>query len=269
MTYNKHDTLNGGSRVRLRKMRDYAARWNSDESKKRRGVSPITWRDARRFGRGAIGTDAHGLRVSKCGGYANVPESVLGGLRWKFADDVMREAGRRDGASFYADSHMCEVYRGAVWQLPSRDGSECWIAGYVERESVKPNGGSVSGYAVLSTWRGLPRYFTSAEGAASFAASLAESHANESREYDERWQEASRANDEREEAREALKAARAEASRLVAALREQRKAGAIMPALCDVLRDKVRACREAMREALETIADKAAEIDRLGMAGDF
>lgn len=266
MRYNKNDTLSGGSRRRLGAMRAYAATWNANP----RRHCAITWRDARRHGVGAISSDAHGLKVSQCGGFANVPESVLDGLRWRFASDVLREEGYRDAcADFYRDTFDSEVYRGAVWQLPSRDGSECWVAGYVERESMKANAGSMSRYAVLDCARGRVRTFTSAKGAACCARNLAESHAEESREYDEKWQEASRANDEREEARDELKAAREEARCMVAALRAQRAEGAIVPALCDVLRAKVAECRERMRDALTTIRAKVEKIEELGMAGEF
>lgn len=161
---------------------------------------------------------------------------------------------------WYRDSDMSETVCGFVWRLPARNGQSLFIAGFKDDRTDA---------VTLDASRGRVCTFDSERDAAGAADELARIYAEEEREHDEKWQEASRANDEREEAREALKAARAEASRLVAALREQRKAGAIVPALCDVLRDKVQACREAMREALEAIADKAAEIERLGMAGEF
>lgn len=176
----------------------------------------------------------------------------LSGLReYKFADEVL--GLRHEG--WYYDSCCGSTYRGQVWRLPARDGVERFLAGYVDADGDR---------AIIE-----PEAFDDERDAARRADHMAERDAEEEREHDERWAEANNANDDREAAREELKAARAEARRMVAALREQRAQGSIVPALCDVLRAKVAECRETMREALETIAKHSDRIEELGMKGEF
>lgn len=100
--------------------------------------------------------------------------------------------------------------------------------------------------------------------AARAALSLAERDAEEAREYDEKWQEASSANDARDAARDELKAARAEAVRIITASRT-----CFDGAILAILRDKVQECRDDMRTALETIAEKTDAIAALDMSEEF
>lgn len=100
--------------------------------------------------------------------------------------------------------------------------------------------------------------------AARTALSCAENAAETAREYDEKWQAASTANDDRDTAREELKQARAEAVKVITASR-----ACFDGAILAILRDKVRECRDDMRRAIETIAEKTDEIADLDMQGEF
>lgn len=199
------------------------------------------------------------IRYADDGGAAYHELSQLAGLREVGA---AHEVAPRlvDHRGWYRDAFMDETLCGFVWRLPARNGQPLFIAGFKDENA---------GAFTLDASRGRVRTFSTERDAARAADELARVHAEEEREHSEKWQEASRANDEREEAREELKAAREEARRLVAALREQREAGAIVPALCEVLRAKVEECRETMREALGRIARHGEAIEELGMAGEF
>lgn len=172
----------------------------------------------------------------------------LGLREYKFADEVLelRHAG------WYCDSYHDRTYRGQVWRLPARDGTERFIAGYMDSDG---------GRAIIE-----PEAFDCERDAARRADHMAERDAQEEREYDERWQEASRANDEREEARDALKLARSKARGMIKAIRAQ---GIIVPELCAILVERMQEARDEMREAIEAIHAARDKIEELDMTGEF
>lgn len=199
------------------------------------------------------------IRYADDGGAAYHELSQLAGLREVGA---AHEVAPRlvDHRGWYRDAFMDETLCGFVWRLPARNGQSLFVAGFKDE-----NAGTVT----LDTSRGRVCTFSTERDAARAADELARIHAEEEREYSEKWQEARRHDDEREEAREELKVAREEARRMVDALRQQRSAGTIVPALCDVLRAKVRDCHEGMRRALRSIAEHGDAIEELGMTGEF
>lgn len=175
-----YDKLAGGSRARLAKMRRYADDWNSNPKR----FTRINWRAARTHGIGSIKSDAHGPTFGNYSG-ANIPTSVLDGLRdIGDAHDIvtsMRHTG------WYADDSQDELYVGHVWQLPARDGEECYIAGYSERDS---------GYTMLCANNGRLETFDDEADAARAADHLAERNAEREREYQERWRAATDLDDD-------------------------------------------------------------------------
>lgn len=173
----------------------------------------------------------------------------LSGLReYKFSDEILdlRHTG------WFRDSSQDSTYRGQVWRLPARDGAERFIAGYMDSDG---------GLAIIE-----PEAFDCERDAARRADHMAERDAQEEREYDERWQEASRANDAREEARDALKLARSKARGMIKAIRAQ---GIIVPELCAILVERMKEARDEMREAIEAIHAARDKIEELDMTGEF
>lgn len=273
------DTLKGGTVQRIAKMRRYRDEWNAKQASGERrysgrqrladGMAGIL--QARSHGVGKIASDAHGVHIAERADSASIPSSVLDGLRFVgFADDIARGI---DHSGWFADAWQGEKYRGAVWQLPARAGQCLFIAGYTENEA--------SGYTVVRIRGRSPEIFVgdpesdgdrsdAAKDAARDADSLAEREAETAREYDEKWQAASTANDDRGTAREELKQARAEASNAIMALRQQRAGtGYVAPMVCDLIRAKLDECRDDMRRAIKTIAEKTDEIADLEMQGEF
>ena len=255
------DTLKSGTVQRIAKMRRCVEKWNANPQRvtKLAGIM-----QARGHGVGKIATDGGIYRNESC---------MVADLHQL---DAFRDVGHVDELfpryfdhnGWFADSSQDQVWRGHVWQLPSRDGECLYLVGY-----IRPDAGD----AVLA-----PRLFRCAPGESSWdkpeglqdaciaADRMAEHDAKESREHDEKWQEASRASFERDEAREELKQARAEASNAIMALRQQRAGtGYVAPMVCDLIRAKLDECRDDMREALETIAEKTGAIAELDMSEEF
>lgn len=105
-----------------------------------------------------------------------------------------------------------------------------------------------------------------ARDAAISALRIAESAADDEREYNERWNAASRANDERDDARETIRASRDYFHKL---LGEVRAAGEFSPMVCDTLRARLRALRRDVSEAAATIRAATETIADADMDGEF
>ena len=178
------------------------------------------------------------------------------------ADDIinLRYTG------WYADVDGSRSYIPHVWQLPARKGKEQYVAGYMESEGGDR---TMSGYCVLEHDGAKLVIYNTKEDAARAANRLAEDAAEEAREYDERWQEASRANDDRDIARTELAEARAEAANAIKAWREQRAVGPLTESVCTMLRKQVADARRDMRKAITAINRYTADINALGMEGEF
>lgn len=167
---------------------------------------------------------------------------------------ALREAEKPrwlDHYGWFADDMQDITFLPRVWLLPHGR----FLAGYdaSEWDTIELN--RVAYNDEDEAWRAADR--------------MAEKDAEKEREYSERWQAARAADDDRNDARDALKTARADARQAIAAIREQRKLGGIAPAMCKILQDTIATARDEMRRALETIADKTAEIENFGMQGEF
>lgn len=239
-----YDNLRGGSRARLAKMRRYADDWNNNPKRSTR----INWRSALAHGIGSIKSDAHG---GTSGNYSAIPTSVLDGLRdiGDAADIIpsMRHTG------WYADDLQDELYVGHVWQLPSRDGEECYIAGYSERDS---------GYTMLCASNGRLETFDDAADAARAADGLAERNAEREREYQERWRAATDLDDDISAKLAELQSIRRDWKARLAAWLDARKHGATVAAgnltchLSEALSDWKREA-QALRDLRARLSDFA------------
>lgn len=105
-----------------------------------------------------------------------------------------------------------------------------------------------------------------ARDAAVSALRIAESAADDAREYDERWSAASRANDKRDDARKTINSSRAEFHALLA---EIRQAGQFSPVICETLRARLAQLRRDVSEAADTIRAATETIADAGMTGEF
>jgi hypothetical protein len=266
MRTNKHDTLNGGTVRRLNAMRAYVRKWNEDPDKRARKVKRINWKHARSHGIGTIGGYAHGPTFNKLPGrlgreYANIPTSVLAGLRdVGNADEITRDDNDDDyigrplvsHRGWFADAHQDEIYRGHVWQLPARDGSRLYLAGYSESES---------GYSVLCARGNKLELFDSLRDAIYAADHIAERMAEDAREYSERWQEASACADEIADLKSEAKGARENWRAFMDTLR-----AGVHKAHMRKLADNARADHA---QFIDEVIAKRARIAELKMEGEF
>ena len=277
------DTLRGGSRARLAKYRreheaslaTIRARRTADEAA--RFIENTGYTSALNHRGDWIGGGNHGLAWSleharkreKRIDHVAAPWAMVDG--WRDTGDAHELVSLRH-TGWYADEDGFTLYIGHVWQLPARDGTAQYVAGYVEQDSGLPksiDARRATGYVVLEhDGRGLVTY-DDKEDAARAADGLAESNAEDAREYSERWNAASIADNEREDARQALSDARTEAGNVLHAWRAQQSAGPLAPEVCQVLRGKLEDARDDMRRALRDIASAAEKIADAGMQGEF
>lgn len=185
------------------------------------------------------------------------PSSV--GFRFVgFADEVSRREGyfrAIDHTGWFTDSDFFEVYRGAVYQLPARNGKPLYYAAYRE------------GYDGKSGWKDTA--YDSDYGAAGIdfseihdcpmeaaraADGLAEKQAKDSREYNDAW----RAANQWYELGESMQAKRREARQLVRDMREAIKSGiSAAPSICNALRAQLR----RLLEQWETMREEREELE--------
>lgn len=259
---NANDKLNGGSRVRLARYRRALEKSlatirgcrtpeAAEEFIASAGyTSPLNHRYNWHSG------DAHGPTFSEeRGGFANIPTSVLDGLRDCGAADriiSLRHTG------WYRDAHCSETYAGHVWQLPARNGEPQYLAGYVDADA---------GYSVLDVSRGRIAIFSDKEDAARAADELARIHAEHEKEHNERWQEAHDKDEEREEAREELRGARQDARVVVKAFRDG--GGTLPESVAEILAERFETAREEMHDAIKKIHECTDAIETLDMSGEF
>src|SRR5690606_7160203 len=247
------DTLQGGSRARLTRYRHALAR----SLETIRGCR--TPEDAERFitaagytsplnHRGPWMGDAHGLTIKPDASSVSAPWGLVDG--WRDMGDAGDIVTMRHNG-WYADEYGDTVYRGHVWQLPARDGRPNYVAGYVEDQGTVGgiDGTRAGGYVVLECYRGALVLYDEKEDAARAGDALAESAAEEAREYDARWQEASRHDAERERERDRLAGAHLSAGNILHAWRAQRATGGpLAPEVCALLRLKLDDARAEMRD---------------------
>lgn len=278
------DALQGGSVRRLAKYRRNLARSletirahrtpeAAEQFIKNRGyTSPLTHRYD---WMGATGADTLAQlqrdREEKRG-YISAEWSLVDG--WRDAGNVSDIFPHsRAYIGNYLSDDTDGVYSGHVWQLPARDGRDCYVYGYIEREGLHGDGRQ-GGYVVLATdGNGRLEMFADKEEAARAADGLAAQAAERDYEYSQRWREAQQADSERDEARKELKEAREFARLTVAALRELPPLDAAHVDAFSVtrarLRESLHGFLDDMRaaiEKIETCRDKIADLD---MTGEF
>ncbi len=166
-------------------------------------------------------------------GYRNVRwiENASCGLRLVgFADEI----GRLNHKGWYTedDGDSGEVYRGIVYQLPSRKGKTLFVYGYAD-----PNNDDC---ALLSFDPEETK-----EEAARAADRFAEIFADNEREYQRAWQAGRRYED----LDESVKDMRSEALHICAEIRQSRRLATSAPTICRVLRDKVHSLYRQIQKA--------------------
>jgi len=168
------------------------------------------------------------------------------GLRLVGYADEVRDLRHR---GWYADAFESEVYRGAVLQLPGRNGRARYVAAYADSNDAGAYRVDVSRPAVfegdkLGAWDS-PKDDPALQDAARASDSFAEHEAEEAREYDEAWQAGSEYARLAEEAGEARKSALA----LLAERRRLAKLAPEAPNACAVIVAKVHALLGEIQEA--------------------
>ena len=271
------DILAGGSRRRLTKYRANLARSletirrNRTPEEAERFIALYRYTSPLKHRYDWMGNNNHGLSGSLDArrekgervNHVSAPLEMVKG--W-------RDVGDADGilnlryTGWYTDNDGSRSYVPHVWQLPARKGDEQYVAGYMEAEGGNR---TMTGYCVLEHDGAKLVTYDTKEDAARAANRMAEDEAEEAREYDERWQEASRANDDRDSARTELAEARAEAANIINAWRDQRAVGPLTESVCTMLRKQVDDARRDMRKAIADIKSYTADINALGMEGEF
>jgi hypothetical protein len=241
-----YDNLRDGSRVRLNRYRQKAARTletvrkhHAPESPYRLSVEndPQPWKRERFITPHGLGFNAPGgvFTRSKDGRTIYGDTGSLNHLRKLSREDTPPEYGR----GWYADEYCSETVTGHVAVLPSRKDGPRFLA-----------------YIVWSDCDGITidaEPFKDAHAAWSCADDMARYAAEEEREHNEKWNAAREVYEHQEEQREELRAAHADARGLVAVLRDLPQAADSRATICDMLRE----CRARMRRALHAIAKDA------------
>lgn len=190
-----------------------------------------------------------------------IENTEAAGLRFvAWADDVKAARVEHTGWHCTEENWSGETLRGGVWQLPGKGGAARLLYGYTEfegRGEMNPGSAALCVSDVVSVpmaddWRGDLMGADEMADAARYADGLAESAAEDRRDYDSAYQagrEAAERDNAAAEARRELLPLLAE----LRALRRSRVAGET-PAACKAL-------RSAVDSLLETISAKRAKRD--------
>jgi hypothetical protein len=223
------DNLTGGTKTRIIRMKKWADKINASRAKHSPSVQPMPWQEAYRPKCGS--TPIHGPNFSEDGRRGFIPVQALEGLRQTgMAHDIVR----LKHTGWYADAYCSELYCGQVWQMPARNGSPRYIAGYVEQDAE---------YAVIESEKGQFCIYDDKEEAARSADYLAEKCAERQREYSEAERAENDAMELKDDAKTAVHA-------IVKALKDQKQVGALAGSLCEYLVDELQEAREQWNEAL-------------------
>jgi hypothetical protein len=164
-------------------------------------------------------------------------ENVSCGLRRVgFADEILPRL--RHKGWYIDDDGDGEVYRGVVYQLPSRKGECLYVYGYAD---------PCNDDCALLDFDTV----TDKEEAAHNADRIAERFAEEQRDYNRAWRAARRAEDLDEE----VKTMRRDALAIGEEMRAARKSNVVAPTICATLRSKIfslyRRIQKARKEQVE------------------
>lgn len=213
-----------------------------------------------------IGPESDGLR------WIERPAHM--GLRFVGFCDELSQRGRNSHQGWYTDSDGTgETLRGAVWQVPARNGKPVYVAGYREgtlhgrdwRDTATNDDSGAGcidmrtlyiGTASDSDYYKLKRaYGTGKTEAASHADSIAERAAESACEYNDAWRDGS----QYEGLREVIADARREALELFKNMRRARRSGFVMTS--DGLAVETPICR-ALRRQISELVDRISEARR-------
>lgn len=180
--------------------------------------------------------------------YAWVENTESAGLRFvDYCDQIARRSINHKGWFTTPDGmYFDDVYRGAVWQLPGRNGVARFVAGYVDPAN---KGAAFICLDIISDGRD---HDSAKLSAALQADSIAEHDAEKERDYQEQWQAGFRwaelAND--------IAARRRALLDLLSEMKAERKArGASGKAICATLRSAVQDMLEDIQEMRDDRAD--------------
>jgi len=171
---------------------------------------------------------------------------VDAGLRFVgFADELAPRTIQHKGwyTHPYDDG---EVYRGAVWQLPARNGECLYVAGFID-----PYNDSAA-LIDFDTIRGEPDDDKIKAEAAYRADAIARIHAEHEREYQEKWEAARRVRDLLED----ICDARRQHTALIRAIWTGERDDAIGARLRAACRDSVRRARREIAAILAEYGDE-------------
>lgn len=174
------------------------------------------------------------------------------GLRFMGWSDELTRLGH---VGWYCDDEGRETLRGGVWQLPARKGKARLLYGYAEmagREEMNPGSACICVSRVVEVSREEAEYIKEsddARDAARWADGLAESTAEDRRDYNSAYDEGRKAAELDGEALELRTRARAVAG--AAKAHRRSKVGTAMGA----------ALERTLADMLETISEKRAERD--------
>lgn len=198
-----------------------------------------------------------------------------GAYRWiENASDVLRLVGfadeiaprRVDHKGWYADAHGSSVYRGVVYQMPGRDGKARYVPGYADPDN---EGCALLSFADVITGepggngdRWSENDYDARRDAAGRADGIAQSFAEDAKEYDTAWQAGRYWSDIGEDAKQLR-------TELRAVVRDAKAMTATLaPSLCDTLRTAIRG-KLAELEQLRTKRACLANGDGHGRDGEY
>jgi hypothetical protein len=102
--------------------------------------------------------------------------------RMEYADVVAPRCVKHQG--WYCDAYQDAIYRGAIFQLPGKDGNSRWLAGYIDSNN---DSAAVIDFSKVFSAHGEGDH-GDLRDAASRADDIADGQAEDAREYDRAWQ---------------------------------------------------------------------------------
>lgn len=196
----------------------------------------------------STGADSFGATFGDGLRWIERPESA--GFRFVgFADDVAPRRVDHTGWYTREDGFASgEKLRGAVYQLPARNGRPVYVAGYQEEGFGSEGAAALKLGRLFYGERSDESGCDASRDAASAADGIAERMAEESREYDEAWQAGSRWSDLADDI--------ATMRRSALEILKERRAVKLPPAMCAAVRAKV----ESLLDSISATRAKREEL---------